>query len=386
MSSALERLPAEAQLVFRIGAEPDDDEVRALAARVTDWDLLFRLSVNEHAAVLLWPRLHRLGIEVPADVRAAAARLCAVLTFRNAQLAVRLRQVTGVLDAAGIDVVLLKGAALALSEYDSVAERPMSDFDLLVAPERAWDAHRALRDAGWVWDDEGQPAGMFARHHHLPQLADPRGTSIKIELHTDLFLDGHSFLCDGELIRRRARPLESAGPNVYVPDRVEHLVYMSIHFAWSHMMASGAWRAARDLRAMMRHGVDWDAVVVAARRARAASCCYWMLRMARELMAAEVPAGVLAALAPPGVPRLLLDRLARRFAAQLAGTAPPRRFAWTARLAWSLAIQPQRSGHGAVRPWTNDPDFAPLHVGVPSRHGSGMRRVRDGARSLLRIA
>ena len=54
------------------------------------------------------------------------------------------------LNAAGIEVALLKGAALASTVYGSFGARPMNDVDVLVHPDRADDAKRLLLGAGVV--------------------------------------------------------------------------------------------------------------------------------------------------------------------------------------------------------------------------------------------
>lgn len=53
-----------------------------------------------------------------------------------------------VLQSAGIDVVVFKGAALAVLEYGSLDVRPMDDLDVLVPEDRAAEALRALLDSG----------------------------------------------------------------------------------------------------------------------------------------------------------------------------------------------------------------------------------------------
>ena len=51
---------------------------------------------------------------------------------------------------AGIDTILLKGAALVLLHYKNYGARPMGDVDILVRPQQAQIAFDVLQAAGWA--------------------------------------------------------------------------------------------------------------------------------------------------------------------------------------------------------------------------------------------
>lgn len=101
------------------------------------------------------------------------------------------------------DPVALKGAALAYALYDHPSERPMTDVDLLVAPEEAEPAAAVLRGLGY------QPVCDAWEHHHLPPLRHPM-REVTVELHTNLATPG---LPEALLERMR-----SGSPAVELPD------------------------------------------------------------------------------------------------------------------------------------------------------------------------
>ncbi|WP_431860983.1 nucleotidyltransferase domain-containing protein [Azospirillum sp.] len=68
---------------------------------------------------------------------------------RAMRQAAAVRRVTGALADAGIDVLVLKGIALSQLLYGAPDLRPAVDIDLLVARERALDAHRVLETLGY---------------------------------------------------------------------------------------------------------------------------------------------------------------------------------------------------------------------------------------------
>ena len=94
-----------------------------------------------------------------------------------------------VLQAAGIDVVVFKGAALGVLEYQGVGVRPMDDLDLLVPEDHAADALEALLAAGWQPGDVPLPRPLgalpeaFRRFRHGAPLHGPGGYDADLHWH-----------------------------------------------------------------------------------------------------------------------------------------------------------------------------------------------------------
>ena len=87
-------------------------------------------------------------------------------------------------DAASIDAVVLKGAALAWMIYPAPELRPMNDVDLLVSSVQARSAQLLLRRRGFDANDSGRRFGRNA--HHLPVASRTRnGVTISVEIHRD---------------------------------------------------------------------------------------------------------------------------------------------------------------------------------------------------------
>jgi hypothetical protein len=95
--------------------------------------------------------------------------------FRGEQQLDLLRRARSLLAAAGVRSLPMKGAALAGCAYDSPAERPMDDVDLL-ALERFPDALAALQRAGFE---------QLEQADHAVALRDPRSGFV-LELHCGL--------------------------------------------------------------------------------------------------------------------------------------------------------------------------------------------------------
>lgn len=337
------------------------------------WDEVIRLADREKAIPVLFEDRKRVGL---AGLSPAQGRRLQEVTLRwavrMAYLEQRLEGLLARYDRQGIRVLLLKGAALAITVYRSFSARPMADLDLLVDAERALEAWEMAREAGWTGAITDQQRQAYQEHQHLPPLDDARGSGLGLELHTDLLPKGSPFAFDAELLWRNAVPIEVGGQPGFAPADVDMVLHLCIHFAWSHSLVEAAWRTFRDIQALIAAGrVDWEELARRARAARASTCVYWTLRLGHRLSGIAVPQRLLDDVKPP-VGESMLGPVERYFCTVLC--RPPDwqdRTMLVGRTLWRLGMQPGWSGHGGARPWrrdelftwdsrvTNDPQAAP---------------------------
>lgn len=353
------------------GPEDRDPDIAALAMTSLDWEDVASLAITARALPIVVRRVKQaLGGRLPPR-SGRLQQLALVEEFELSRMQERFEETLAAFDRAGIPTVLLKGAALARSVYRSVPDRPMRDLDVLVPPFHAESARAVALSTGWVLQRDVRPEGFYRTHHHLPPFTDARGTRAFLEVHTGLFPLGNPFHLDGLGLRARAREVNGRAPHAWVPSPEDHLIHLCTHWAWSHVMTIGAWRAFRDVQALAeRGGLDWELALTKAREARATTCLYWTLRMARTLCGARLPAGVLRALEPPTL-HFALDLLERHFAWQLAEERPCPSVK-LGEMLWTLAIRPRWSDHGKARPWTN-PETAPWSDASPRKRSAAHR-------------
>lgn len=341
-------LAPEAELVLRSAKLSVDPRWHALCSHALRWGDVLAVATDERAASVL---SHRLPPAAPDEAKAAFRRIALVTEFRNAQLNQLLRETLVSLDRSGVETMLLKGCALVARGIATTAERPMSDIDLLVPPEVAHEAWTTLQHSGWRWDRDRFPGHLYERQHHLPPLVDTTGTSYRLEIHHDLFPPHHPFSLTSAEVWRRGALVPFGEVETRVPDLCSALIHTAVHFVWSHTFQSKTWRTFRDLELVLaRTEVDWSALVEAAYSARAASCTYWTLRLARTVIGTAVPDDVLQRLRPRRS-EPLLKRLERHYARNMLFTGtrcPSDRFN---RLLWEAGVCPRSQGHGAARPW-----------------------------------
>jgi hypothetical protein len=156
------------------------DRLRAAVTPSTAWDDLAQQAEEHGLEPLLSAHLRDAAIAPPVAV---ADRLRARTMQHAHACAVRTRvmaDVARMLQGAGVQYLVLKGAALAHIVYAAPALRPMRDLDLLVRPEDASRAADALSQAGF----ETSPVWIPDDHHHLPaQSMTLDGVAVSVELH-----------------------------------------------------------------------------------------------------------------------------------------------------------------------------------------------------------
>lgn len=359
------------------GSASGDERLAALLAGRLDWATLRALARRDAVTGAVWRRLRAANADVPAVVADAFAREARVADFVQKRLEARLRDALVLLHGAGIHPVLMKGAGLAWSAYGGgLVERPAHDLDLLIAREELVSAWRLLSEAGWRPLTEGAQAAAYEGHHHLPPLGEPGGGPAVIELHGELFPEGHPFRIEAAALAAAARPLTTTAGEALVLPAEEQLLHACLHFAWSHELRWGAWRTIADVAAIVGAGssartdgdgdaggterradssewrgarLQWARFLALARESRGGTACYWTLQLASSVGGAPVPQGALGALTP-SLPAWAARWVQGRLVRQLLPLGR-RSSVRVQRGVWRMALQPVRAGHGRSRPW-----------------------------------
>lgn len=391
--------PPEVRLVLLSAGADGVDVARRmepLLAAPLSWPLVFVVAEREKAVSRLHHLLQRHHEDrVPADVLAGLGRLARVEAFRAMVLEDRMDALLEALASEGIQVLVLKGAALARTAYPSFAERPMGDVDLRVAPADAPGARRVAESMGWrVAADIIEANYPESEHHHLPPMDDGTALKLGLDLHTRLssLWEPEGFGADDLLARSRPfpRPVSRLGAGaeeawidkVRVPDPADLLLHVCHHFGWSHTLAFGGWKSFRDAQVLVDHPeLDAEAFRARVERARAGTLVYWTFRLAREVAGARIPDAMVDPFAPR-LPVWVRERLLRHYVSGLDGGGGELPGGWRP-WAWELGIQPDRLGVGPIRPWSNNAAFRHIRPPTPSRDGTAGGRSIGRARARM---
>ena len=253
----------------------------------------------------------------------------------------------------------------------------MSDLDLLVEARHARDAFAIASRCGWRRAYDREFDWIYRTMHHLPPLRDERSgaMAIGLELHTDILPPaGNPFAFSARELWGEAIHAPGLPDGIRVPSVRHRLLHCCIHFAWSHRLCSGAWKAYRDVTAIASDGsFDWNGFAGLAESSRATACVFWTLRQARALVGARIPSDVLER-TKPTLPDSLIQLLERHLSANIVETAlmcPSERVrAWL----WRIAIRPDRDMYGAEPRRVEE--GLPWHLLIGDDGGSARRGVR----------
>jgi hypothetical protein len=148
------------------------------------------MNAEAHGLVpLLYTHLQAAGVALPPQVKQQLQGYYIQHAHATRVRAHVLTDILGRFQAAGIDVLVLKGAAIAYLVYPQPVLRPMRDIDILVRATDLYRAYELLPEIGFT-PPPGAHHGLGPDHHHLTaikRVAD--GFSVSVELHHALHLN-----------------------------------------------------------------------------------------------------------------------------------------------------------------------------------------------------
>jgi hypothetical protein len=237
----------------------------------SDWEDLLANLRAEHLTPFVYARLRSTPAwrELPEPIRQALAEDFQTHSVRTYLMQAELAAIVETLRAVDVPVMLLKGAALGRIVYGSPAERPVSDFDLLIPSDRLELARDAL-----IRQRQYHPTGLYwltrwqQRYRAELQLVcdAPGRERLLVELHWSLVeLPYYIDRIPMAEIWQEAAP--AAGlPGAHVPDTATALLHSCAHWALHHSIEQHLlWLLDIDL--LLRSSqLRWDAVLDRATR------------------------------------------------------------------------------------------------------------------------
>jgi hypothetical protein len=201
------------------------------------------------------------------------------------------------LHEAGVQALLLKGAALAYSSYREPWHRPRTDVDLLVAQAQVQAAERALAAIGYARSD-ALSTGRVVSHQIALSRIDRHALRHVIDLHWKIV--NPQILADAlrfDDLWARRRPAPAAGQFAHVPAPVDNALIAAIH-RLAHHQGHERLIWLYDVRLLTTNFSDaeWDELASTACRRSVAAMSLDALREAQRLLDAPLPPHVTAVL------------------------------------------------------------------------------------------
>ena len=239
---------------------------------------------------LLYRNLRSLGVQDPLMPK--LKRAYQSTWYRNQ---IRFRDMGKLLSSfheAGIRTMLLKGVAMALLHYDSPGLRPMDDGDVLVLTEQAPAAVELLTSLGWrprANESLLLTTKDFKVLLHAANFWRP--DSAAIDLHWHVLDECGDDRADTDFWHH-AVPVEVGGVKSSALSPTDQLLHLCVH----GVAHNGAPRWVADAMVLLKKWqaeMDWDRLLLQARRRRLALVLREALLYLRHRYNAEVPSVVL---------------------------------------------------------------------------------------------
>ncbi len=214
---------------------------------------------------------------------------------KNMQLYDELNKVLESYRNAGIDVIILKGAALAENVYGDIGLRSFEDIDILVREDDLQKAKRIIVAGGYTLD-ESISSEVFNEKYgcDLHYVKD-----IIIEIHWDIIRRKiYNLYTDIKIdeLWKNARPAKIANTDALVLAPEDMLLHLCVHLS-KHGYNRLIWLC--DISEVIGHyDINWEHVLKNANKYRVKAYMYYSLQFASRLLGADVPGYILQELKP----------------------------------------------------------------------------------------
>lgn len=274
----------------------DTSRLRELLSRPFDWEKVVQIATHHRTLSLLYWHLKDIADgRLPEGIWNQLRTHFQKTTHRNLFLTRELLQLIENLRTRGIAAITLKGPVLTAQYYGNPGFRSFIDLDLLVQADDLERCKELLRTLGYHAPENQQ--GKWAEQHRKAQLGFDFLRSdglVRLEVHWAFIQKWLSFRVTTEQLWSRMTTVKLAGLPVPSLAPEDNLVYLCAHGA-KHQWERLIWIC--DIAELIRTetALQWEEVLSRAQESGSRRNLLWGLRLAHELLGAEVPAHFLKA-------------------------------------------------------------------------------------------
>jgi hypothetical protein len=211
-----------------------NEAIRIAAAAVVDWPRFVRLTARHRILGLVHDGLTRAHPDLPPEIARRFNAQAEKLVRQNLAMAAECVRLLHVFGKAGVPILFLKGAPLAIFAFGNVGLRSSQDIDLLVSPDALPAAIAALGEAGYRRCNPPPDIRDDMLRLLMPLRKDfgfvHPVSGMAIELHWRLFLNPHAMV--GASIVQSSRTVRlSAGAELRALGDEDLFAYLCVHGA-----------------------------------------------------------------------------------------------------------------------------------------------------------
>lgn len=289
------------------------DEVRKDRGNIADtidWNIFLEKARKEGVSSLVFLRLPDLinnTATVPSEITEELKRDYYTTAARNSVIFEELGNVLKMFKRAGIEAVVLKGAALAETVYGNPALRSMSDVDLLIKKKDLFAVHRAFENAGYYSPDAREIDLHAVPADYLTTLVymalSGNGACFHVHWHmVNSTIPNESLIKDVTMptIWRDAHKARIAGVEALVMAPHHLLIHLAEHsLRVSHSLNKLCFLCdINEAVEFYGDSMDWDRLISESRHFNLDWLVYVPLYCAAELLNTNIPKEVLLRLRP----------------------------------------------------------------------------------------
>ena len=283
----------------------------ALNSRL-DWNYIMKHALRHGISPLLYHNLSKIDNAsiVPARIMEHLRGQYYATFTKNMHYYNELSKILHSLKDAGIEVIVLKGAALAEAVYGDIGLRPFGDVDFLVLEFDLQKTKQKLTEHGYILDEHVSPmkhnekfgcdlnyvnnSNVFEIHWHIARKTGS-DRYLKIEI---------------DRMWKNARPARIADVDTFILSPEDLLFHLCIHLP-KHRYNRLIWLC--DIMEVIRHSnINWEYVLKNAKKYRAKAYMYYGLHFTDELLGCDgsgIPPNVLSELKPPRIETILFNSI-----------------------------------------------------------------------------
>jgi len=220
-----------------------------------DWDATVDIAAREEVLSNLHAKF-----SCPPEISDFLAGIHQLNAERNRQLLDEVESLAVLLNQAGIEPVLLKGAAyLVTGVYSDPADRMLQDIDFLVSPAQSRQAFEIIQGAGYE-PYVPNPTALVLHHH--PALT--RVHRVPVEIHYSLGQGASNTILRADEIVDRSTQHRLGRAAVRIPSAEHLMTHAIVHSQIQHGSYSRIWPSLRAMLDLVllgrRFPFAWDAV------------------------------------------------------------------------------------------------------------------------------
>ncbi len=235
------------------------DQVKNLISLPLSWEEVLESAFWHGIAPLLYHNLK--GFQespfIPQEVMDRLKKAYYRNMARNMYLYAELSRILQEFRKEGVEVIVLKGAALAGTVYGDIALRPFADLDLLVRKEVLPYAEGIMSALNYCTSAYNKSQEWYKKnHYHLsPYLHSDKSTTVEIHWH----ITGQPFHINIDDWWRRAKVVKISSCEMLIPSPEDMLLHLCLHLfnhGYNKIVLRGICDISETLR-YYRNELNW---------------------------------------------------------------------------------------------------------------------------------